>query len=85
MIKTLECCCCRQPTKGRQWWNRDTGYGHCDECTELYDKLTPLGFTNELFGIKGHHYYLNKEKLIERDRNFTPVKYPELMKKLGNK
>lgn len=28
----LECCCCGGGTYGRQWWNRDTGYGMCDNC-----------------------------------------------------
>jgi hypothetical protein len=31
-IRTLTCCCCGELTRGRQWWNRDTGYGVCAKC-----------------------------------------------------
>jgi len=31
-IKTLTCTCCGQPTRGRQWWNQDAGYGLCLKC-----------------------------------------------------
>lgn len=60
-IKTLICCCCGELTPGRQWWNRDTGYGHCNACTERYDMNTKLGETNECFGRKGYHYYINEK------------------------
>jgi hypothetical protein len=42
-IKRLECCWCGQTTKGRQWCNREKGYGLCGKCAEkiqiygLYD------------------------------------------------
>ena len=35
-IRTLECCCCGAEAKGRQWWNRDTGYGICVPCGVRY-------------------------------------------------
>jgi hypothetical protein len=25
-VRTLTCCCCGESTRGRQWWNRDTGF-----------------------------------------------------------
>jgi len=31
-VKELGCCCCGNATRGRQWWNRDTGYGICFDC-----------------------------------------------------
>jgi len=31
-IRRLECCCCGSTTRGRQWWNRDEGYGLCPKC-----------------------------------------------------
>ena len=57
-IVTLVCCCCGQLTEGRQWWNRDTGFGHCNACTERYDKDTKDGEKNDCFGFKGEHYYI---------------------------
>lgn len=60
-IKTLTCCCCGELTQGRQWWNRDNGFGHCNSCTDRYDQDTKIGERNDCFGIKGKHYYL-KEK-----------------------
>jgi len=26
------CCCCGAKTSGKQWHNRDTGYGLCKSC-----------------------------------------------------
>jgi hypothetical protein len=31
-VKWLVCCCCGVYTLGRQWWNRDTGFGCCVDC-----------------------------------------------------
>jgi hypothetical protein len=33
-IRRLTCCCCGGSTRGRQWHNRDTGYGLCARCYE---------------------------------------------------
>ena len=30
--KFLTCACCGERARGRQWWNRDTGYGVCSRC-----------------------------------------------------
>lgn len=32
MEELLTCCCCGDATQGKQWWNRDTGYGMCSAC-----------------------------------------------------
>lgn len=31
-MKTLQCACCGERTKGKQHWNQDTGYGLCPRC-----------------------------------------------------
>lgn len=51
----LECCCCGESTTGRQWWNRDTGYGLCPDCIPLWlrDGFDFLTSTN---GVKGIHF-----------------------------
>ena len=62
-IQTLTCCCCGEYTKGRQWFNRDKGYGLCPECAIwLSDKETPEEM-RKCYGIKGEHYCINKVKL----------------------
>lgn len=37
-VRDLGCCCCGNATRGRQWWNRDTGYGICVECIAFIRK-----------------------------------------------
>jgi hypothetical protein len=53
--RRLTCCCCGERTTGRQWWNRDTGYGLCSACIPLWLRhgLQYLTSTN---GIRGIHF-----------------------------
>lgn len=61
-LKTLTCCCCGSGTKGRQWWNRDTGYGLCDDCIEYCSVHTvPVGGTARSYGVRGVHWDCGKE------------------------
>lgn len=57
-IRRLTCCCCGESTMGRQWWNRDTGYGLCVKCIPLVSRPINLeGTTMErLYGVRGFHY-----------------------------
>jgi hypothetical protein len=51
----LECSCCGKCTKGRQWWNRDNGYGLCPDCAKwLRDKGNLMIYEN--YGTRGVHY-----------------------------
>lgn len=56
-IEGLRCCCCGEQTRGRQWHNRDTGYGMCPSCVE---HVRGQGETDEvildLYGIQGIHW-----------------------------
>ncbi len=59
-VKTLICSCCGKYTKGRQWWNREIGYGICKECVPRWERhYTPEGM-KECCGVEGIHYNLNK-------------------------
>lgn len=35
-LRRLQCCTCGASCTGRQWWNRDTGWGICGECPKLW-------------------------------------------------
>ncbi len=56
-VRTLTCCCCGELTRGRQWWNRDTGFGVCPPCVAL---VRSRGETeteiHSLYGTSGVHY-----------------------------
>lgn len=55
-IVWLECNCCGNGTRGRQWWNRDTGYGMCAEClTYVRSKGMPDAEIRDYYGIEGVH------------------------------
>lgn len=55
-INRLTCCCCGQVTRGRQWWNRDTGYGVCPKCADfIAERETPEEMASA-YGERGVHY-----------------------------
>lgn len=61
-IRELGCCCCGNSTRGRQWWNRDTGYGICPSCIEYVKKQGESDEQiAESYGVKGVHYDVEKE------------------------
>ncbi len=54
----MRCCCCGASTRGRQWHNRDTGYGLCVDCiTFCHRNESPAEFTR-LYGHRGIHFDL---------------------------
>lgn len=62
-IRDLGCNCCGNAMRGRQWWNRDTGYGMCDECIVYVRTHRPFGRdpmseaeSLECYGIDGVHF-----------------------------
>lgn len=58
-LSTLRCPCCGAPSKGRQWWNRDTGYGICNDpkCWEL-NEISDVALLEKSmgFGVRGYHW-----------------------------
>ena len=58
--KRLTCCCCGAATIGRQWHNRDAGFGICMSCIESsYRDYTPERI-RDLHGDRGVHYGLEE-------------------------
>jgi hypothetical protein len=59
--RSLECSCCGERTVGRQWYNRDTGYGLCPPCSErLWNKLPAVEMLSN-YGVPGVHYAISTD------------------------
>lgn len=55
-VRWLLCSCCGGETRGRQWHNRDTGYGLCPSCIEQCSRrVTPEDF-RRCYGEQGIHF-----------------------------
>lgn len=60
--QSLTCCCCGESTVGRQWSNRDTGYGLCAPCADwISTRGTTDAEMHELYGIRGVHYAIEPD------------------------
>ncbi len=55
-IRRLECCVCGASTRGRQWWNRDTGFGICPPCVKWVSEREQPADMRSLYGEAGVHY-----------------------------
>lgn len=64
--ESLECCCCGGGTRGRQWHNRDTGYGMCVACIKY---VKDRGMSDEEilsnYGHKGVHYDVGANEALQ--------------------
>lgn len=61
--RVLECCCCGNGARGRQWHNRDTGYGLCGRCaTSIQSRpdYDPDDFTS-CYGVEGVHWFTEND------------------------
>ena len=61
-VQTLICCCCGASTKGRQWFNRDQGYGLCENCI----RDNQAQGKHDSFGVEGIHYNIEAAAEIEK-------------------
>ena len=60
----LTCCCCGNGTRGRQWWNRDDGYGLCPGCLDV-NHAEDLLVQHDSFGYRGVHFDLDRWPVVE--------------------
>jgi hypothetical protein len=62
-VRNLECNCCGGPARGRQWWNRDDGYGMCVGCIAY---VRSRGMDEETirdyYGIEGIHWGVEEKR-----------------------
>lgn len=60
-VRSLRCNCCGGDTRGRQWRNRDTGYGMCLDCITFVRKRgMPETEIRDLYGFEGIHWGVNE-------------------------
>lgn len=63
-VRTLYCACCGEQTRGRQWWNRDTGYGVCRKCVDWQRSRGETEETiKDYYGVQGVHWDVAEVKL----------------------
>jgi len=58
------CCCCGEATRGRQWHNRDTGFGICPRCVDWIlarGKEQPEEILAN-YGVRGVHYAVEESE-----------------------
>ncbi len=63
-ITQLACACCGGVTRGRQWFNQDSGYGICGDCIAWLRKpksdtgpaRESEGYIRDCYGIEGKHF-----------------------------
>lgn len=56
-VRRLLCAVCGVSTHGRQWWNRDTGYGVCVRCAEECHESE----RESLYGRRGEHWGIGSD------------------------
>ena len=59
-VRYLTCACCGSETRGRQWWNRDTGYGLCLNCIKLVSSKISAEEMKSCYGYDGVNYNIKK-------------------------
>ena len=59
-IRNLTCCCCGELTRGRQWHNRDTGFGLCRKCSEWISNKETEENILSYYGVKRIHYCIDE-------------------------
>ena len=59
-LRRLTCCCCGESTRGRQWRNRDTGYGLCDACIPYCARRQTGEDMRSNYGESGVHYAITE-------------------------
>ncbi len=55
-VRWLYCACCGERCRGRQWWNRDTGWGLCANCIDYTSKSETPEEHRQCYGERGVHY-----------------------------
>jgi hypothetical protein len=54
--RRMLCSCCGAETRGRQWHNRDTGFGLCVACIDYCGKRMSADEFQRCYGNRGEHF-----------------------------
>ncbi len=65
-VVELLCSGCGAVTYGRQWHNRDDGYGVCPKCVDWLAEREPAEAMKRNYGIRGVHYNVACPETAER-------------------
>ena len=61
-VRRMYCSVCGAYTTGRQWRNRDTGHGLCEECPDYLRKCgRDDAEIKRLYGVEGVHFKIAEE------------------------
>lgn len=55
-VRRVLCSCCGGVTQGRQWYNRDIGYGLCASCIDFCHRNETAERFQSLYGVRGVHF-----------------------------
>ena len=55
-LRRLTCCVCGSQCRGRQWHDRDTGYGICLSCAAEQVDIFGYAEARRLYGRRGVHW-----------------------------
>jgi hypothetical protein len=55
-MNRLTCAVCGDACRGRQWWNRDDGFGVCPRCWREAVKREGLDEATRLYGKPGENH-----------------------------
>ena len=55
-MASKSCCICGRNAYGKQWWNRDKGFGLCIDCAEKWIGKTDRQEFERSYGRAGVHW-----------------------------
>jgi len=79
-IITLRCCSCDSDAPGRQWYNRDTGYGLCAKCAKWIATRETPETMHRNYGEPGVHYFTEARTIKEGKPEHIAQPHPNLIK-----
>jgi hypothetical protein len=66
--RKLICACCGQETRGRQWWNQDTGWGICPKCARWIESIEGREHVEDCYGKQGIHWDVEQKTAAAKRR-----------------
>lgn len=63
-VVTLTCSCCGGEARGRQWINRDLGFGICTRCADWIAGRETVAYILRAYGVRGEHYAVGGSELV---------------------